>query len=329
MPIPRPLSPAPADLPAFSLVRGFNFEGCRLRCEVVDEQPIWHAGDLAEALGCREAHSITRLLGDDVADLKVTHEVWTPGGKQRSDWLTMAGVWEVLALSRKPAAKRLRRFMTTVVMPSIMTRGGYVHREALEAGITIEDLAGPPPAVKTEPAPAVILASIPGLGGIAEIRALLAQSLGAIDVLTTEVASRDQTIAERDKRIAQLEPVERIIQDGRSLTVKEAAAALCGCGFDYGERQLYRWFEARGWVTRVGDGHGGKRWAPTRDATRTKRLSVQYPKSKTWAHPHTGERLPSHPTCVVTPKGLGDTLRIMLEERAAANQQRLAPGEQR
>ena len=106
----------------------FTFEGQEVRF-TADEQIV--ATDLAQALGYRNAPDMTRSLDDDE---KGTQIVRTPGGDQAVTVVTEAGFYRA-CLARQsgyikdPAAKafvkRLQRWVTHEVLPSIRKTGSY------------------------------------------------------------------------------------------------------------------------------------------------------------------------------------------------------------
>lgn len=119
----------------------FDFEGRELR--FVNEAIV--AADLASALGYRDAANLTRTLDEDE---KGTQMVSTPGGEQQMTVITEAGFYRA-CLNRQVGyvkdeqarefVKRLQRFVTHEVLPSIRKRGGYLTPEAAEAALTDPD----------------------------------------------------------------------------------------------------------------------------------------------------------------------------------------------
>lgn len=108
----------------------FEFEGHSVRLANPDpEAPEWIAKDVCEALEIERTDSALRSLD---ADEKGTHTVSTPGGPQEMATVTEAGLYALIGRSRKPAAKRFRRWLNHEVLPSIRRTGGYVEpgREA-------------------------------------------------------------------------------------------------------------------------------------------------------------------------------------------------------
>lgn len=139
------------DAPGYSLRQGFSeINGARVRSEIINEEIRFSAKDLAHALGYEFVWHMLELL----SERKGAHGI-SVRTLFDDRWLTLAEVWEIVNSSRKPAAKRMRDFTNKDVMPSVSTKGGYVHPEAVEAGVTLEQLTGPAPAPETTPAPSL------------------------------------------------------------------------------------------------------------------------------------------------------------------------------
>ncbi|WP_246819326.1 BRO family protein [Corynebacterium sp. HMSC077G07] len=64
-----------------------------------------------------------RLNEDDLSTTKVTDRL---GRSQRVTTVNESGLYDVILDSRKPQAKRFRRWVTSEVLPSIRKDGGYI-----------------------------------------------------------------------------------------------------------------------------------------------------------------------------------------------------------
>lgn len=108
----------PNTTPALS----FSLEDFQLRAFIEEGEPKFVATDVATALGYQSAKDMTRLLDDDE---KGRHIVPTLGGQQEVLVLTEAGLYSAILKSRRPEAKRFKRWVTHDVLPSIRKTGGY------------------------------------------------------------------------------------------------------------------------------------------------------------------------------------------------------------
>ena len=60
------------------------------------------------------------------ADEKGLHTMEIPGGAQQINLVNESGLWSLVLTSRKPEAKAFKKWMTSVVIPSIRKNGGYI-----------------------------------------------------------------------------------------------------------------------------------------------------------------------------------------------------------
>lgn len=67
--------------------------------------------------------SVSRLHKDDVG---TTDTIDRLGRSQRVTTVNESGLYDVILDSRKPQAKRFRRWVTSEVLPSIRKDGGYI-----------------------------------------------------------------------------------------------------------------------------------------------------------------------------------------------------------
>lgn len=105
-----------------SAVEVFRFDDSSIRTVLIDDEPWFVAADLAVVLGYRDASNAARLVDDDE---RGTHLVSTPGGQQRAIVVNEAGLYTLILRSDMPDAKRFRKWVTGVVLPSIRKTGGY------------------------------------------------------------------------------------------------------------------------------------------------------------------------------------------------------------
>ena len=100
----------------------FAFEENQVRALLVDRNPWFVASDVAGVLQYRNAPDMARGLDDDE---KGTQIVRTPGGNQEMLIINESGLYSAILRSRKPEAKRFKKWVTAEVLPSIRKTGGY------------------------------------------------------------------------------------------------------------------------------------------------------------------------------------------------------------
>lgn len=101
----------------------FEFETLPVRVLTREDGELWFiARDVATALEYRDAGNMARNLDEDE---KGTHIVSTLGGEQGVLIINEAGLYSAILRSRKPAAKRFKRWVTHEVLPTIRKTGSY------------------------------------------------------------------------------------------------------------------------------------------------------------------------------------------------------------
>lgn len=99
-----------------------TFENHNIRLLLIDGEPWLVAADVAAALEYRIAGDMTRNLDDDE---KGTQIVRTPGGEQDMLVINESGLFSAILRSRKPEAKRFKKWVTGEVLPSLRKYGSY------------------------------------------------------------------------------------------------------------------------------------------------------------------------------------------------------------
>ena len=100
----------------------FSFENSSVRTLGDAISPLFVAADLAAILGYGSTKDATRILDDDE---KKTVSIDTNGGKQAMTAVTESGLYAMILKSRRPEAKRFRKWVTSEVLPAIRKNGHY------------------------------------------------------------------------------------------------------------------------------------------------------------------------------------------------------------
>lgn len=103
-------------------VATFKFEQTELHSIIVDDAPWFFASDLSAPLGYSRIRDALRMLDDDEKDV---HSVDTNGGKQEVSIVSESGLYALILKSRRPEAKRFRKWVTSEVLPAIRKSGKY------------------------------------------------------------------------------------------------------------------------------------------------------------------------------------------------------------
>jgi prophage antirepressor-like protein len=104
-------------------VQVFEFEGRRVRTVHGDDGEPWFvARDVAEVL-CLDTAAVGRTVE---ADERGLHAVQTPSGIQQMVVVNEAGLYAMVFKSRKPEARRFKRWVVHEVLPTIRKTGAFV-----------------------------------------------------------------------------------------------------------------------------------------------------------------------------------------------------------
>ncbi|RUS68095.1 hypothetical protein CUZ56_00580 [Saezia sanguinis] len=116
----------------------FDFESNAVRVVIQDNNPWFAATDIAKVLDYRDASNLVRILDDDE---KGTHKVSTPSLNQHGEYgpviqelltINESGLYSAIFNSRKPEAKRFKKWVTSEVLPAIRKTGAYIGPKASE-----------------------------------------------------------------------------------------------------------------------------------------------------------------------------------------------------
>ncbi|MFT8723093.1 MAG: Bro-N domain-containing protein [Acetobacter malorum] len=100
----------------------FSFEEHAVRVLTRDGEP-WFV--LADVCGVLE-HTNSRVVAERLdEDEKGVSSVYTPGGPQEMSIINESGLYNLIFTSRKPEARRFRKWVTGEVLPAIRKTGSY------------------------------------------------------------------------------------------------------------------------------------------------------------------------------------------------------------
>ncbi len=102
----------------------FNFEGNRVRTILMNGEPWFVLKDVSDVLDLSNARMLKERLADDVSDTYPIQDAL--GRTQDTTIINEDGLYDVILDSRKPEAKKFRKWITSEVIPMIRKTGGYV-----------------------------------------------------------------------------------------------------------------------------------------------------------------------------------------------------------
>lgn len=105
---------------AQSSLTTFTFVEQAVRTIMIGDAPWFVAADVCAVLSCDTQQ--TRRLDDDEKGL---HSMQTPGGNQQLSIINESGLYSLILTSRKPEAKRFKKWVTSEVLPALRRTGRY------------------------------------------------------------------------------------------------------------------------------------------------------------------------------------------------------------
>lgn len=98
----------------------FNFEDHAVRVITRDGEPWWVLADVCKVLELTNPSKVAQKLdADERSNLKL-------GRQGEATIINESGLYSVILTSRKPTAKRFKKWITSEVIPSIRKTGGYM-----------------------------------------------------------------------------------------------------------------------------------------------------------------------------------------------------------
>lgn len=108
----------------------FAYEGNEVRTVRKGGEPWWVLKDVCGILEIGNNRMVSdRLDEDDKDEVSITDAI---GRQQNTTIISESGLYNVILLSRKPEAKRFKRWVTQEVLPAIRKHGAYVTPAKLE-----------------------------------------------------------------------------------------------------------------------------------------------------------------------------------------------------
>lgn len=102
--------------------QSFEFNPNPLRVVMRDDEPWFVAADVCDALGLDNSRQAMTRLDDDEKGV-ISND--TPGGAQQATIINESGLYSLIMGSRKPEAKKFRKWVTAEVLPAIRKTGRY------------------------------------------------------------------------------------------------------------------------------------------------------------------------------------------------------------
>lgn len=191
----------------------FNFEQNEVRTILVNDEPFFVGKDVAEILGYSNGPKAMRDHVDE--EDKLTERIVMSGQNREVIVINESGLYSLILKSKLPNAKKFKRWVTSEVLPAIRKHGAYLTDEKAY------DITHNP------------------------------------NSLADLLLQAGEQLKQKELVIKELQPkalfAEAVETSKTSILVSELAKILKGNGIDIGQRRLFDWLRANGYlIKRIG-----------------------------------------------------------------------------
>lgn len=180
-----------------------------------NNEPMFCLADVCRVLDLTPSKVAQRLAEDVLSK----YPLESAGGTQLTNFVNEDGLYDAILDSRKPEARKFRKWLTSEVLPSIRKTGGYI-------------------ATKADDTPDTIMA-----------RAILIAK-DTIDHLSRKIAEQSARIEADAPKVAF---ANAIIVSKSSCLIGELAKLLTQNGYEIGQNQLFAWMRDNGYLGTKGE----------------------------------------------------------------------------
>ena len=117
----------------------FSYEGSEIRTVQLGGEPWWVLKDICDVLELSNPSVIADRLDDDEKAKVDPKQYLGSRSNEPATVISESGLYNVILLSRKPEAKKFKRWITHEVLPTIRKHGAYVTSDKLEEIISDPD----------------------------------------------------------------------------------------------------------------------------------------------------------------------------------------------
>ena len=114
----------------------FSYEGSEIRTVQLGGEPWWVLKDICDVLELSNPSVIADRLDDDEKAKVDPKQYLGSRSNEPATVISESGLYNVILLSRKPEAKKFKRWITHEVLPTIRKHGAYVTSAKLEEMIS-------------------------------------------------------------------------------------------------------------------------------------------------------------------------------------------------
>ena len=221
-----------------------NPEFGEVRTAGTPENPLFCLADICRVLDLQPSRVKDRLEYGVISSNPISDSL---GREQLANFVNEDGLYDVILDSRKPEAKKFRKWVTSEVLPSIRKSGGYV---ASSPNDTPEDIL----------ARAVLVAqeSIERKNKqISELQEAIDNKDQQLHIEAMRVEEKQQQIEDQQRTISDLTPgynFSRAVEASKkSILISEMAKILTQNGYVIGQNRLYKYLRDNGYLFSKGE----------------------------------------------------------------------------
>lgn len=200
-------------------IQKFDFNGYDMNVFGDLDNPLFLGREVADILGYRTASDALRVLDDDE---KLLRTLCVSGQDRSVNLITESGLYTLVLGSKKPEAKEFKKWVTSEVLPSIRKHGAYM------TPATIENIIEDPEAFAR-----LALA-------LAAERKEKEKVKGELEIATLEISIYKPKALFADA----------VTASNTCINVGELAKLIKQNGIDTGEKRLFAWMRANGYIMR-------------------------------------------------------------------------------
>lgn len=221
-----------------------NPEFGEVRTAGTPENPLFCLADICRVLDLQPSRVKDRLEYGVISSNPISDSL---GREQLANFVNEDGLYDVILDSRKPEAKKFRKWVTSEVLPSIRKSGGYIVSSPND---TPEDILVRAVLVAQE--------SIERKNKqISELQEAIDNKDQQLHIEAMRVEEKQQQIEDQQRTISDLTPgynFSRAVEASKkSILISEMAKILTQNGYVIGQNRLYKYLRDNGYLFSKGE----------------------------------------------------------------------------
>lgn len=204
----------------------FMFDKQKVRVIVKPrDDPWWVLADVCKACGISNSRMVADRLDED--GVSTADIIDSLGRTQKVTVINESGLYDVIFDSRKPEARRFRKWVTSEVLPSIRKHGAYMTPDTIERALLNPDF-------------------------VIRLAQQLKQAREETRAATIRARKAEEHAAELEEKGA---TYDAFVNTPDLVRVREAAKYLQSAGVDVREQELFAYMVEIKWISRDSHGH--------------------------------------------------------------------------